>query len=162
MVFTLILLVISNFNIWFDVFLKYHIKIKIQYYVCSILHLLNFEFSFFFILLRQVFFLSKDNGLFSPLPPLTIDFSIELINFLIIHKCDLSFRLLLPSEIQSQAYGLGGRGDIYQSIFGKPPLTIRPLGTIDRWWMVVRFAFSFRKASSWTAVTLPPAKWWKY
>ena len=50
------------------------------------------------------FSLSKDNGLFSLLPPLTIVFSIELIDFLIAHECDHSFGLLLPALIQSQAF----------------------------------------------------------
>ena len=58
----------------------------------------------FFILLRQVFFLSKDTGLFSPLPPSAIKFSIELIDLLITHECDLSFGLLLSSAIQPQAF----------------------------------------------------------
>ena len=49
-------------------------------------------------------FLSKDNGIFSPLPPSAIDFSIKLIDFLITHECDHSFGSLLPSEIQSQAF----------------------------------------------------------
>ena len=39
-----------------------------------------------------------------PLPPLTIVFFIELIKFLITHEYEHSFRLLLPSEIQYQAF----------------------------------------------------------
>ena len=82
------------------------LQIKILYYVCSIIHLLEFESAlfYFFILWRQVFSLSKDNGLYSPLPPLKIVFSIELIDFLIAHECDHLFGSLLPLEIQSQAF----------------------------------------------------------
>ena len=58
----------------------------------------------------------------------------------------------------------GGEGGayIYRSIYGTLPLAICPLGTSDQWWMAVRVAFSLVEAFSWTAATLPPAKWWKY
>ena len=55
-----------------------------------------------------------------------------------------------------------GGSYIYWRIFGTLPLARLPLGTSYQWWMVVRFALSFGEASSWTAATLPPAKWWKY
>ena len=51
---------------------------------------------------------------------------------------------------------------IYRSICGTLPLERPPLGTSDWWWMVVHFALSFEKASSWISATLPPAKWWKW
>ena len=42
-------------------FISLEIKIKIQHYVCSILHLLEFEFAFFFFfhILRQFFFSAR-------------------------------------------------------------------------------------------------------
>ena len=51
---------------------------------------------------------------------------------------------------------------IYRIICKILPLARRYLGTSNKWWMVVRFAFSFREASSWTSATLPPPKCWKY
>ena len=73
-------------------FILLEIKIKIQYYVCSILHLLEFEFALFLFYhsLRQVF-LTKDNGPFSLLTPLMIDFFIKYFDYRITHECDLSF-----------------------------------------------------------------------
>ena len=47
---------------------------------------------------------SRKNGFFSPLPPLTIDFSIKFFDYHIIHECDLLFGLLSSSVIQTQAF----------------------------------------------------------
>ena len=78
MVSTLIVSVPSRFNVWFDFYcLLIEIKIKFQYYVCCIFYLLEFDYALFFnfIILEGKFFFSKDNGAFSPLTPLMIDFS---------------------------------------------------------------------------------------
>ena len=59
---------------------------------------------FLFHPFKTIFYLFKDNDLFSPLSPSTIVFSTEFIDFLIAHKCDHLFGSLLPSEVQSQAF----------------------------------------------------------
>ena len=53
------------------------IKIKYQYYVCCIFHLLEFEYALFFILssLKVRVLFSKENGAFLPFFPLSIYFS---------------------------------------------------------------------------------------
>ena len=81
-------------------------QIEIQYYVSSIIHLLEFESALFpvFDLSRQVFYLSKDNGLFPPLTHLTIVFFIKLTNLPSAHECDHSFGSLLPLAIKYQAF----------------------------------------------------------
>ena len=63
-----------------------------------------FHVVFLFYTFKAIFSLYKGNGLFSPLPPSMIFFSMGLIDFLIAHECDHSFVLLLPSAIQSQAF----------------------------------------------------------
>ena len=75
MVLTFIVSVTSKLNVWYDFFYLIEIKIKFQYYVCSILHFLEFEFALLFILssLKAIIFLSKDNGPFSPLTPSMMD-----------------------------------------------------------------------------------------
>ena len=60
--------------------------------------------AFLFHPFKASFYLSKENGLFSLLPPSAIAFSVKLIYFLIIHKWDHSFRLRLPLAIQSQDF----------------------------------------------------------
>ena len=66
------------------------IKTKIQYYACSILHLLEFDFALLFeSLLKTSFFLSKDNSPFSPLPSSTMDFSTKCFDDIITHERDL-------------------------------------------------------------------------
>ena len=55
---------------------------------------------------------------------------------------------------------LGGGGVYISKYFWNTPPRKPPPG--DKRWMAVRFALLFGEASSWTAATLPPAKWWKY
>ena len=119
-----------NFNVL-------RLQIEIYYYVCIIIHLLEFEsaLSSFLILSRQVLFSIQGKDHFPPLPPLTIVFYIKLINFLITHECEHSFWLLLPSEIQYQAFvfssfgrwqgGSGPRGgQKWMRMKNRPPFII--------------------------------------
>ena len=87
-------------------FILIEIKIKFHYFVCSILHLLEFDFALIFIfsLLKASFFHSKDNGPFSPLTPSMMDFFIEFFDNLITHERDLSFGSLSSLDIQTPVF----------------------------------------------------------
>ena len=54
--------------------------------------------------LKASFFLSKDNGPFSPSTPSTIDFFIKYFGYLITHECDLSFGSMSSLDIQTPAF----------------------------------------------------------
>ena len=87
-------------------FILIEIKTKIQYYVCSILHLLEFEFALlsYFIILEGNFFLWKENGPFSPLPLSTMDLFIKFFDNLSTHERDLSFVSLSSLDIHTPAF----------------------------------------------------------
>ena len=126
MVSTLIVSVPSKLNVWFDFyFILIEIKIKFQYYVCSIFHSLEFEYALFFyiIILEGKFSFSKDNGDFSfltPLTPLMMDFSwiflttlspmsdllFGLQSLLYIHIPALTFRHLAGGTVPSSGWRL--------------------------------------------------------
>ena len=127
MAFTLILSSILNLNFWLDfilIFYVYNSKFYIIYAVSFIYSNLSphcFPFSF----LQGKFFLSKDNGLFSPSPPSMIVFSMVFIGFLIAHECDHLFVFLLPSEIKSQVFIFSPSGvwQGWQRMTRRPPRT---------------------------------------
>ena len=61
-------------------FIWLEIKIKIKYYVCSILHILEFEFTFFsFSSLKANVFLTKDNGFFHRYHRQWLTFSLNVL-----------------------------------------------------------------------------------
>ena len=79
-------------------FILLEIKIKIQYYVCSILHLPEFEFALFFILssfkASPLFTITTvDDGLF-----------INIFDNLITHGSDVSFGSLSSFDIQTPSF----------------------------------------------------------
>ena len=93
-------------------FILMEIKIKFQYYVCSILHLLEFELDFIFILssLKASFFLSKDNGPFLQLTPSIMDFFINFFDNLITHDRDLLLGSLSSLDIQTPSFSFSPFG----------------------------------------------------
>ena len=106
MVFTLILLVISNFNFWinfiyFTTFKNKNLLLRMQYpsftklWVCIV---------FLFSSLKGRVFSLQGKWLFPPLPLSMMDISIQIFDYIITHECDLSFGLLSSSEIQTQAF----------------------------------------------------------
>ena len=106
MVSTLIVSSSSKFNVRTDFyFILIEIKIKFQYYVYCIFHLLEFEYALFFILssLKVRVFFSKDNGAFSPLKPLRIFFMI-IFYYLSTHERDLSLGLQSSLDIHTSAF----------------------------------------------------------
>ena len=126
-----IFILIYCYGFYFDLigYIEFQILIRfsLNFYVYkskfNIMHAVSFIYSNFsphcypFSSFQGKCFSLRVQWPFSPLPPSMIVFSVEFIDFLIAQDCDHSFRLLLPSAIQSQSFvfspfgtGQGGSG----------------------------------------------------